>query len=149
MFCIDANIMVKVTVPEPLSDLAQALIEDAYNEGITIIAPYLFEAEVASAYRQKVKDRKLTEEQAQAAFAMFRSVPVQIQLIHSPTLVDRAFTIATEYKWRYVYDAFYVALAEQQSCDLWTADEVLVDDVSGDFPFVKWLGNYIPKTSSP
>lgn len=138
--CIDASVIVKVTVPEELSDLARALVADVKTRGDTLIAPHLFEAEVLNVYRKKVRDRLLTEDEAQQAFAIFRRIPVR--LMHLPTLVDRAFDIAKRYNWRYTYDAFYVALAKQQGCELWTADEVLVNDVSGEFQFVKWLGNY-------
>lgn len=142
--CIDASVIVKVTIPEELSDLARVLVADVQTKGNILIAPYLFEAEMVNVYLKKIRDRLLTPNEAQEAFRIFKRIP--IQLTNSPSLAERAFEIAIQHGWRYAYDAFYVALAEQQKCELWTADEVLVEDVNGDFLFVKWLGDYVPKT---
>lgn len=46
--CIDASAMVKVVVAEDLSDIAAALVKETREEELSIIAPYLLSAEVAS-----------------------------------------------------------------------------------------------------
>ena len=39
-----------------------------------------------------------------------------------------------------LYDAFYVALADIEGCELWTADRRLTNLVQPRFPQVHWLG---------
>lgn len=143
--CIDASAMVKVVVAEDLSDIAAALVKETREEDLSIIAPYLLSAEVASTLSKKVKDGLLTADEAQAALTTFQSIPVTFQ--HFPALAPRALELATKYNWRYAYDGFYIALAEHHGCELWTADEKLLKDVSADFPFVKWLKDYQPKST--
>ena len=138
--CIDASVMVKIVVAEDLSDIAVALVKETQEEGLIIIAPFLLEAEVASTLSKKVKDGLITADEAQTALTIFQSISVTFQ--HFPAIAPRALELANKYNWRYAYDGFYIALAEYSSCELWTADERLVKDVSADFPLVKWLGDY-------
>ncbi len=40
------------------------------------------------------------------------------------------------------YEAHYLALAEREACDYWTADERLWNGVKGELSWVRWLGSY-------
>jgi predicted nucleic acid-binding protein len=42
------------------------------------------------------------------------------------------------------YDAHYLALAEQQNCEYWTADTRLWNTVKGRLSWIRWLGDYHP-----
>lgn len=146
--CVDASLAVKVVVPEPDSDKADALVEEWANEGTLLIAPAFFVVETDSILRQKVALRKeLTLEQAEAAFVKLQALP--IQQIAVPGQRQRAWEIATDLGFPTVYDATYLALAELRGCEFWTADERLFNRVKDRLPFVKWLGNYAPWTTSP
>lgn len=57
-------------------------------------------------------------------------------------LPERAFAIASSFAWKWVYDAFYVALAEIVGCELWTADAQLHRDVRDGHPNVRLLSEY-------
>ena len=59
-----------------------------------------------------------------------------------PGLHRCAFEIADQFRLKWIYDAFYVALAEIVGCDLWTADEVLHAAVSGAHANVRLLSEY-------
>ena len=37
-------------------------------------------------------------------------------------------------------DAYYLALAEMERCEFWTADERLYNSVKDGFPLIHWLG---------
>ena len=50
--------------------------------------------------------------------------------------------IAAQFQLKWIYDAFYVALAEIVGCDLWTADEALHDAVREAHPNVRLLADY-------
>ena len=132
---------------EDLSDIAAALVKETQDDGLSIVAPFLLEPEVTSTLSKKVKDGLITVSEAQAGLTTFQGIPINYQ--HFTTLAPRALELAIQYNWRYAYDGFYAALAEHRGYELWTADENLVRDVSADLPFVKWLGNYQPKTTGP
>ncbi len=146
--CVDASLAVKVVVAEPDSDKAEALFEEWANEGTLLIAPAFFAVETDSILRQKVALRKeLTPEQTEAAFAKLQALP--IQQISMPGQRQRAWEVATEFSFATVYDATYLALAGLRGCEFWTADERLFNRVKDKLAFVQWLGNYMPRTTSP
>jgi predicted nucleic acid-binding protein len=145
--CVDASLAVKVVVTESDSDKADALFNDWANEGKQLIAPAFFGVETDSILRQKVALRKeLTAEQAGAAFARLRALP--IQQVSESGQRERAWEIATEFGFATVYDATYLALAELRGCEFWTADERLFNQLKDKFFFVKWLGTYVPQTTT-
>jgi predicted nucleic acid-binding protein len=91
--------------------------------------------------------RELTPEQAEAAFAKLQALPIQQVSVSEQR--QRAWRIATEFGFATVYDATYLALSELRGCEFWTADERLYNQVKDKLAFVKWLGNYVPWTTSP
>lgn len=137
---VDASVIIKLVIPEDMSDKANVLIGNVRAKGIKLIAPYLYEPETVSVLSRKVWEGKLTETQADAALESLRNIPVK--LLSFAGQADRAWIIARQFNMRYAYDAFYVALAEHRGCELWTADKKLYSTVHSAFPFVNWLGNY-------
>jgi len=146
--CVDASLAVKVVVTEPGSDKADALFDEWASAGHQLVAPAFFEVETDSILRQKVVlRRELTPEQAEAAFVKLQALP--IQRVSVPEQRQRAWRIATEFSFATVYDAAYLALSELRGCEFWTADERLYNQVKDKLAFVKWLGNYMSRTTSP
>jgi predicted nucleic acid-binding protein len=146
--CVDASVAVKVVVTEPDSEKADALFDEWATEGRQLIAPAFFEVETDSILRQKVALRKeLTREQAEAAFAKLQTLPIQQMAVLGQR--QRAWEVAAAYGFATVYDATYLALAELRRCEFWTADERLYHRVKDTLTFVKWLRNYLPKTTPP
>jgi len=139
-WCLDANVVVKVVIEEKLSEEARALVSNAFANKIDLIAPHFFDAEVFGALRKKVYSGDITDEIAEIAFGKLHILPVQ--LIPTSRLLDRAWEIARQCNLRWLYDAFYVALAESRMCILWTADEELYEAVKGSYFFVKSLEDY-------
>lgn len=139
-WCIDANIAVKAVVREDLSEKAEALIADASKREVRLIAPHFFDAEVYGAIRKKVYSGDITTEAGETAFEDLRGLPVR--LISTAYLLDRSWEIAKEFHLRWLYDAFYVALAEERACPLWTADMELYNAVKAGLAFVKPLEDY-------
>jgi len=64
-------------------------------------------------------------------------------MLSTSHLLDRAWEIAKQFRLRWLYDAFYVALAEERDCLLWTADMELYNSVKHELIFVKSLEDYI------
>jgi predicted nucleic acid-binding protein len=139
-WCIDANVAVKAVISEDLSKNAMALISDASSMEIRLIAPHFFDAETNSAVRKKVYSGEITVKFGDIAFERLRELPTQI--LSTSHLLDRAWEIAKQFRLRWLYDAFYVALAEERKCVLWTADMELYNSVKHELIFVKSLEDY-------
>jgi predicted nucleic acid-binding protein len=138
--CIDPNIAVKAVVKERLSEKATLLIADASDAEVFLIAPHFFDAEIYSAVRKKVYSGEITAEAGETAFEDLRGLPVQ--LMPTAHLLDRTWEIAKQFNLRWLYDAFYVSLAEDRACMLWTADKELYEAVKDELAFVKPLEDY-------
>lgn len=139
-WCIDANIAVKAVVKERLSEKAKILITDASDAEVLLIAPHFFDAEVYSAVRKKVYSGQITAEAGETAFEDLKGLPVQ--LMPTAHLLDRTWEIAKQFNLRWLYDAFYVSLAEDRVCILWTADRKLYEAVKDELAFVRLLEDY-------
>jgi len=139
-WCIDANVAVKAVIKEYLSEKARALVADALDTGIRLIAPHFFDAEIYSAVRKKVYIGEITAKAGETAFQDLKGLPVQ--MLSTSHLLDRSWEIAKGFNLRWLYDAFYVALAEERACVLWTADIELYKAVRDQLDFVKSLEGY-------
>jgi predicted nucleic acid-binding protein len=53
-WCVDANIVVKAVTKEDFSEKEIALMSDALNMEMRLIAPHFFDAETNGAVRKKV-----------------------------------------------------------------------------------------------
>jgi predicted nucleic acid-binding protein len=64
-------------------------------------------------------------------------------------LTERAIDIAASTRQKAAYDAHYLALAEREGTDFWTADRPFFAATHGQFPQVRWVGAYplLPRTS--
>lgn len=143
-WCIDANIAVKTVAKEHLSEKAKSLISDAFDTETRLIAPHFFDAEIYGAIRKKVYIGEITIKEGDIAFEDLKGLPVE--LLPTVNLRDRTWEIAKQFGLRWLYDSFYVALAEKRECLLWTADIELYNAVKDDLVFVKSLEDYVSST---
>jgi predicted nucleic acid-binding protein len=139
-WCVDANVVVKAVTKEDLSENAIALMSDALNMEIRLIAPHFFDAETNGAVRKKVYSGEITAKLGDIAFEKLKRFPVH--MLATQNLLDRSWEIAKQFRLRWLYDAFYVALAEERKCVLWTADIELYNAVKDQLDFVKSLEDY-------
>jgi predicted nucleic acid-binding protein len=139
-WCVDANVLVKAVIREPFSEKAIALMSDALNMEIRLIAPHFFDAETNGAIRKKVYSGEITVKIGDTAFEKLKQFPVQS--LSTSHLLDRSWEIAKQFGLRWLYDAFYVATAEERACTLWTADIELYNAVKDKLVFVKSLEDY-------
>jgi predicted nucleic acid-binding protein len=114
---VDSSVAFKWFVPEPGAELASELLETEQ-----LIAPDLVFAEVMNA-AWKAARRGLFGEAQQAAVAS-RLRECFAEIVPSSEIAAAALAIAIDLNHP-VYDAFYIALAEQRGTVLVTADEVL------------------------
>jgi predicted nucleic acid-binding protein len=127
--CVDANLVVKWYLFEELREKAVSLLDESDQLGITIIAPDLVLAEVGSTIRRAVHRGLTTADKGRMAMALLKRAPIQRFDVRD--LFDDAWRIAETHGLPTLYDAYYLALAEIRGCDLWTADQRLINSVQG------------------
>jgi predicted nucleic acid-binding protein len=133
--CVDASVIVKLLTPE--SGSTEALSWLASHAGEQFLAPASLPAEVGSALRTKMRRAEMSVAQCTEALGLLNRLA--IQYTWDWDLLERAFNLAVELDQPTVYDTLYLALAEKQQCELWTADMGFVRAASPGYPFVKAL----------
>jgi predicted nucleic acid-binding protein len=140
--CADASVALKLVLGEPDSDQAEAIWMYWKDEGVEIIAPYHFVYETTSVIRNRVYRNDLSPEDGKTALEILQTQ--NIQFLHSPQIVERAWALAQRFNRPTLYDSYYLALSEFAGCEFWTADRRLYSVVTHALPWVKWFGDFRP-----
>lgn len=131
---LDCSVAFKWVVAE--SDTAKALrLRDDYRKAaLELLAPDLFPTEIANAILVAERRGRISPGQGtQLLIDILNTLPLLRPAL--PNLLPRAYAIA-ELTQASVYDCLYVALAEQEGCELITADDKLVKNLQPQFPFI-------------
>lgn len=138
---IDANVLIKLYVPEVLSQKADSLFRDAENRRIDLIAPDLIYPEAGNILWKKQRLKELSRPDVKEITEAILSLPLVVEPVK--LLLPLAVDIAIGYNIT-VYDAAYVALATVYKTALITADKKLVDTLSKTIltKNLRWLGTY-------
>ncbi|SRR6266849_2563434 len=145
---IDANIALKWVLKESDSNLAEALLIELNRKGIVMYAPALLTYEVSNILYQHVRKGTITLEKAKEAIKDVLSTGLKLEFTQDTMLNNKALELAQRFNLPATYDAHYLALAEREQCELWTADRRLWNTIRGKLAWVRWLGDYQP-TSTP
>jgi len=140
LVCADANLTLKLVLPEHDSALAEALWEMWKADGTTVIAPTLWGYEVTSTVRNRGQRKHLPPDAEEKAITTIHQL--RVQLMRPAGLHRRAWELARYFGLPAAYDAHYLALAEMADCAYWTADKRLFNVVCEKLNWVHWLGNY-------
>jgi predicted nucleic acid-binding protein len=104
------------------------------------LSPDVYPIEVAHALTRAERQARITVSQARR---LLLDVLTTLPQFHSyRLLLTRAVDISSQMRIG-VYDCLYVALAERENCELVTADDKLVKNLRGAFPFI------VPLASMP
>ena len=138
---IDANVLIKLYVPEVLSRKADSLFRDAENRRIDLIAPDLIYPEAGNILWKKQRLKELSRPDVEEITEAILSLPLVVEPVK--LLLPLAVDIAIGYNIT-VYDAAYVALATVYKTTLVTGDKKLVDNLSRTIltKNLQWLGTY-------
>lgn len=109
---VDASALVELLIQRTRA----AAVEAAVGES-EIAAPEFIHAETLSALRGLERGGELTRDEVASAYGGLLSAP--IETVPSQTLLHAAWLLREGIA---MYDAFYVALAQQLGCPLITAD---------------------------
>ncbi|MBS0548417.1 MAG: type II toxin-antitoxin system VapC family toxin [Proteobacteria bacterium] len=115
---VDASVVIKWFVEEPLRPQARALLADRHE----FIAPDLMIPEVANIAWKKATRGEIQINQARSIIRSIVLPPFMSTFVESAALRERAFALALQWKHP-VYDCFYAACAEAVTAPLISADE--------------------------
>lgn len=120
---LDASVAVKWALTEPDTPKANQLRDDFKNQIVQLLAPDIFPAEVAHALTRAERKGILKQDEAAGLLADVLSTAPDFHLYLA--LLPRAVEISSKMQCG-VYDCMYVALAEQENCELVTADQKML-----------------------
>jgi predicted nucleic acid-binding protein len=137
---VDASVGIKLFLVEPLADRADALFASLTATPPTrLYVPDLFYIECTNILWKYVRRFGYSPEAAQQDVADLVRLP--LRSASTAALAEAALALALEHGAT-AYDAAYVALAQELSLPLVTADEALVRRLEGPGPDVRWLGEW-------
>ena len=139
---VDANIAIKWVLKEEDSSTALALLNEWNKNKITMLAPFLFTYEVTNVLYQNMRKGKITLNQAKRALVEVLSLGVELEFFEHSALSKRALELAHQFNLPATYDPHYLALAERESCECWTADARLSTVVKGQLSGLRILADY-------
>lgn len=139
--CLDTSVLIQYLVPEEFQPQAEALVLEAVEASVRLVAPAFAWTEIGSVLRKKIRAGLLSPEEGSGCFADFCQLP--IDYIDTAQIKARAWEIASQYQMPTLYDAVFLACAESVvgDCQFWTADKTLLNQLAPDWPdYVKELG---------
>ena len=137
---IDANMLAALILPLPYSDQATQRIMAWKRDGSELLAPVLLEYELASILRKAVIAQWLTNDLAVEALGKILVLNVRC-LTPTTHLHERALRWADRLGHSKAYDGHYLALAEQERVEFWTADRRLaIGARQAGACWVRWIG---------
>jgi len=141
LVCIDANLLILALLPFPLSERADAFLDECRRTHTALVAPALFAFEVTTTLHRLRLLGQITAAAEETAFKHFMAI--QVHLSSHPRIFPLARQLALRFHRSRPYEMAYVALAELHGCELWTADRRLVFTVQVELPFVRWIGDFV------
>lgn len=137
---VDASVVLKWQLDdEEYIPQATALRNDFYAQGaIKAIAPHLLIYEVINGILTATRRKRLDSDKALEIMDNLIKLGVELKMVEP----ERVLELTLEHNLS-AYDAAYLALAESESCELWTGDRSFYQAVKGKLPQVKWIADYI------
>ena len=143
---VDANIAFKWIVDEEYSHEARALFLNWRSEQTQVMAPTWFLFEIVNIFYQRIRRGHLTLDAATRMMVELQAAGVEL-IEYDGSLHARALELAHRFRLGAAYDAHYLALAEREECELWTADERLWNSVRAALGWVRWIGDPSPTSA--
>lgn len=131
---VDASIALRWVLRDEKEAHVDAVLENWAATLTEMLAPPLFPAEITNALYLAVRRNRLNLEEADLALRTIMLLGVKVA--EPSGLYFRSLELAANYSMTNAYDAQYVALAEVEDCELWTADERLAASMR---PLPSWV----------
>lgn len=137
---LDANIGIWIVLYPLIGQDVRARFTRWVQDGQRMAAPSLWLAEVTSAIRSAVHQRQISSARGQRALDQALALRVELVPI-DPDLTRAAYVWSERLGQRRAYDGFYLALADREGAELWTADERLANSAwAAGIGWVRWVG---------
>jgi predicted nucleic acid-binding protein len=137
-YVLDASVAVKWVLSEFHSAKALRLRDDFRHAVHDLRSPDIFPGEVGHALTRAERQKIIAIGEAVQLWTDVMATPPR--LFASLPLMVRAILISSLTRVG-VFDCVYVALAEQENCELVTADDRLLKNLQAQFPFVIHLSS--------
>lgn len=144
---VDSSLALKWIFQEADSFLADALLNDWSRKEIIILAPTLLIYEITNALYKKLRKRDISAQRAREALREIELLGIAFDFTTHFELSVRAVELSNQYSLPATYDAHFLALAEREQCELWTADTRMWNSLQGELPWVRNLNDYRPEKS--
>lgn len=118
---VDASFAVAAVLPVATSEMAREHLATWHRAGRSILAPSHWLVEAVSALRKLWFLGELSADEASRAGGDLFALGVD-SVAPDPELCRASLRWAERLTQSKAYDAFYLALAEEEATDLWTAD---------------------------
>ncbi|GAC1560966.1 MAG: type II toxin-antitoxin system VapC family toxin [Ktedonobacteraceae bacterium] len=143
---VDAHIAIKWVLRENDSHIARSLLSDWIKEQVVVLVPTLFTYEITNILYRKARQKEISFDSAKLGITKILSTGLEIA--HSEGFDSfiniRAMELAESFHLPATYDAHYLALAESERYDLWTADTHMWNTVKEKLSWVRNISDYQP-----
>ncbi len=139
---VDASIALKWVLDEPDSDIAQILLAEWIDKGLVILAPALLAYEATNSLYRIARKGEITRDRARQALIKILFTGLEFDFSQGASLSMKAMELSERFDRPATYDSHYLALAEREGCEFWTADTRLWNSIKGKFSWARWMGNY-------
>ena len=141
---VDTSIALKWIYTEDDSFQALSLLAQWIEDAVEIHVPSLLAYEVTNSLYQQVRSGRITLESAKQSLT--ETLPEGLVFVFLPdlTLSVRALEFTHQFGLLATYDSHYLALAEREKCEFWTADTKMWRAVKDQLPWIRRLADYRP-----
>jgi predicted nucleic acid-binding protein len=139
---VDASLALKWVLSEADSNTAITLLQSWNTHNMEIIAPALFTYEATNILYRQIVTHKLSYEEVSKLLTKLFSIGILLNFVQHREISIRAMELALRFGLPAAYDAHYLALAEHDRCEYWTADSQLCNAVKDKLPWVHQLSEY-------
>ncbi len=140
---VDASVVVHVLLGDEFSEQVRGLLDKAVDESRALLIPPHMLIESVSAVYQRLRGKRdprflISERDAEDALRVLFELPLIVST--QDGLYQLAFAMARDYDIASIYDALYVAVAQLNNDELWTADRRLYEAARQILPRVIFVG---------
>lgn len=133
---VDASVAVKWIIREPDSAIAKALLNIWNDKSLDLIAPGLFAYEITNILYRRVVAGKISYDEMEKLLKKMFAIGIILDFSKHENISIRAAHFAHRFGLPAAYDAHYLAIAEREHCEYWTADMRLFNSVNGKLAWV-------------
>jgi predicted nucleic acid-binding protein len=137
-YVVDASVVVRWEIVTPESPKALRLRADYQNRIHELLAPETIIWETANSLLKAERQKTIPAGDADLFYHDF--LRTQPALCSAGPFVGRALKIALQTRAG-LYDIFYALLAQQEQCELLTADQGMINNLQSMFPFMRPLSS--------